>query len=199
MKTLIIILIFFNTALDHHCTAQNLTPNSKLENLQVNPKYREKHNLKMSKSKQEVHQIYTVNDCSCSTAAEYSNLFDNKASNFVKSAAGPTYEGTKNGIKMRGYSTRVNISTENSRIPENNITTLALDDRDNLWIGTYSSGIVVGTGNPIKPFRTHTITTQELHIYSISIDGAGCVWVTYKSGGMECFKNEISVFYSSNE
>ena len=195
MKTLIPVLIIFNIAFDLSCVAQKSIQTLKSENLRAIPDYSKKNNLKKSKSKVEAHRTYSLNDCSCITPTEYANLLKNEAANFVRSLDGSTYEGTKNGIKMRGYLLRIDITTDNAGIPEDNITALALDGDDNLWIGTANSGIVVGTGELIKPFKTHPINTQELNIFSISHDKKGCIWVTYANGGMECFKNETPVYY----
>jgi len=124
---------------------------------------------------------------------EKNNSETNSPNNYVRSYNGYTYKGSKNGIKMWDQYAYIDISTDNSNIPENNVTALYMDG-DNLWIGTNSSGIVIGFGYPIKPFRTRILVTHEKKIYSIT-NSQGCVLITYQSGGVECFRNEISVAY----
>ena len=116
-------------------------------------------------------------------------------SNFVITADGQSYEGTKKGIVMWDNSAYINISTENSHLPEDHITTLALDLEENLWIGTYSSGVVKGIGDPVKPFKIRPIQTREPYIQSIYADEYGFVWIFFRNGGFECFRNGSSYVY----
>jgi hypothetical protein len=137
-----------------------------------------------------------LNDCSLMARSDY-RLPDNYASNFVGMEDGQTYTGTKNGIIMWDNYSVIRITTENSKIPENNITTLALDNEDQLWIGTAGSGIVLGTGTDVKPFKIQVIQSYDLQVVSISVDATGLVWAVYKNGGLECFLDGISCQYFS--
>ncbi len=129
--------------------------------------------------------------------AEYYKLDNNPAKNCAHTSDGKSYTGTKNGIKMCDVSSTIIISTENSNLPENNITALALDKDEHLWIGTFSSGIVIGVGACIKPYKIKPIKTRDSNIYSISVDEKGRVWVTFRNGGIECFRNGKSIAYFS--
>ncbi len=149
-----------------------------------------KHNLNSSDSLSENYQMLLE---------EYFQLPDIQDRNFVRSSDGKTYTGTQNGIKMCDGSSTIIITTENSNIPENNITALALDKDEHLWIGTFSSGIVIGVGGCIKPYKIKPIKTRGLNIYSISTDKKGHVWVNYQNGEFECFQDGKSIAYFPKE
>jgi ligand-binding sensor domain-containing protein len=114
---------------------------------------------------------------------------------YVRTANGQTYTGSKDGIKMWDGYANIRITTENSHIPENHISALALDEYGDLWIGTYSSGIVIGVGESVKPFKIKHIPTHDQDIFSITMVGGGLVWVTFRNGGIECFRDRISYGY----
>ncbi len=101
------------------------------------------------------------------------------------------YTGTPKGIRLWDGSARIDITTENSKLPENNITALALDKDQNLLIGTSASGMVKGYGQSIKPFKLKPIKTHNFSIVSITPDDQGFVWVLYRTGCFECFENDI--------
>jgi ligand-binding sensor domain-containing protein len=138
------------------------------------------------------------NDCGTKTKSDY-KMPANYVSNFVQMYDGQSYTGSKNGIIMWDNYAIIRITTDNSKIPENNITALALVDGDQLWIGTYNSGIVIGTGKDVKPFKIQAIQSHDLQVASISVDASGLVWVVYKNGGIECFLNGISCSYFSKD
>jgi len=144
------------------------------------------------------HQHKFLNNCAGLTRADYTIPAD-YTSTFVQITEWQSYRGTRSGIIMTDSGSAIRITTENSKIPENNITALALDQDDQLWIGTNSSGIAIGTGNDVMPFRTHPVQTRDQHIRSIAVDEAGLVWVVYKNGGIECFLDGISCSYFPNE
>lgn len=141
------------------------------------------------------HQRRFINDCNdvrktdCHMPANYT-------SNIVQIGGGTSYTGTTKGIILWDNYTNISITTDNAHIPENNITALALDDDGQLWIGTYSSGVVIGTGHDIKPFRIEHVQTHNIYVVSIYVE-AGLVWVAYQNGGLECFINGISCRYYS--
>ena len=194
MKTHIVKLIILFTILSPSLIAQEEYPLLKeLEESEESigrdeiPKsYRIRKNQRVKKD----NSIF--NDCSCVTKADY-HLPNGYTSNFVKMPNGQTYTGSKKGILMWDKYAKIQISTENSKIPENNITALALDD-DQLWIGTKNSGIVIGIHDDVKPFRVIYVQTREQNIVSIS-NGYNYMWVVYASGGIECFLNGISCAY----
>lgn len=122
-------------------------------------------------------------------------LPDQSTINIARTSDGRIYTGKREGIKMQDASSSILISKDNADIPENNVSALALDRNHHLWIGTYSSGVVIGIGKDIKPFKIKLVKTRELKVFSISVDENGLVWVTYRNGGIECFKDDISYAY----
>jgi ligand-binding sensor domain-containing protein len=199
MKTYLLKLVLLFITLSPFLTAQEEYPLLKLlESEKDNPKPRQTPKSYRNKKDQRVKLNYSVfNDCSQVTRADYC-LCKDYSSNYVELPEGQTYTGTKNGILMWDNYTDIWITTENSNIPENNITALALDHDDQLWIGTKDSGIVIGTGDVVKPWRIQSVRTRDQHIVSISADVHGYVWVVYANGGIECFLNGISCTYFPN-
>jgi len=199
MKTYLLKLALLFTTLSTSLIAQEEYPLLKLlesqeDSIQTRQIPRSYHNKKDQRVKM---NQWVFNDCSRVIRADY-RLPKDYSSNYVELLNGHTYTGSKAGIKMWDNYADIWITTENSNIPENNITALALDDDDHLWIGTKSSGIVIGTGDDVKPWKIQSVQTRDQHIKSIST-GYGCVWVVFANGGIECFLNGISCAYFPNE
>jgi len=190
MKPLIYFLAFFFTILTISIQAQR--------NNMVSPPFGYTpldDTNKSDNSPQELKRPDTLNDNNQLLLKENYKLPAKDYINFARTDDGKTYTGTKNGIIMYDGSSNIRISIENSNIPENNITALARDRDDHLWIGTYSSGIVIGIGDCIKPFKIKVVKTHDQNILAISSDGKGLVWVTFRNGGIECFLNGVSYAY----
>lgn len=196
MKSIILNLALLLTTLSYTITAQEEYPLLKLlENYEetTDPDHTRDSN-RSKKNKHQHRNHYYFNDCSLVTRADYRQPND-YSSNFIQLPDGQSYTGTPIGIRMWDNYTYIRITTENSKIPENNITALALDDDNHLWIGTKKSGIVIGSGDAVKPFKIKPIQTRDQNIRSISADGNGFVWVVFENGGIECFLNGISCTY----
>ena len=194
MKTLFIVLIIFNIALDYNCTPHKSISNLKLENPSSIPDYSERNIVKNQKTDPGLNQIDMISHVSPQILAREYKKYDQPVRNSVETLEGQTYIGTKNGIRLDAYLLNIWITTDNSHIPEDHVTAMALDDHNNLWIGTYSAGIVIGIGKHIKPYKSRAVQTHDLDIANIFCAG-GHVWVTYRNGGYECFQNEISIAY----
>jgi hypothetical protein len=125
--------------------------------------------------------------------AEYQGL-DHSPINKVITCDGKKYTCSKKGINIHDGSFIYRITTDNANIPEDNITALAIED-DNLWIGTYKHGIVIGTGHTYKPYKTKIVLTHDLQIFSIVKGKHDGMWVTYRNGGYEYFLDGITFAY----
>jgi ligand-binding sensor domain-containing protein len=126
-------------------------------------------------------------------SAEYQGL-DHSPINKVITYDGKKYTCSKKGINIHDGSFIYRITTDNANIPEDNITALAIED-DNLWIGTYTHGIVIGTGHTYKPYKTKIVLTHDLQIFSIVKGKHDGMWVTYRNGGYEYFLDGITFAY----
>ncbi len=194
MKSIILKLALLFATLSYTIAAQEEYPLLKLlENYEETTVPDD--NRYSTRTKKDKHQNHNnFNDCSKVKRTDYRQPSD-YSSYFIQLPDGQSYTATPIGIRMWDNYTYIRITTENSKIPENNITALALDDDDHLWIGTKKSGIVIGSGDPVKPFKIKPIQTRDQHIRSISADEHGFVWVVYENGGIECFLNGISCTY----
>ncbi len=77
-------------------------------------------------------------------AKQHSSIFQKKYKIASCTAAnGVCYSCNGRGIDAWDRSAKVHISTENSFIPTDKVTSIALDMNDNLWIETLNGGIVV--------------------------------------------------------
>lgn len=145
--------------------------------------------------KQDLMLTENVSDIHWILSQKNSPLVKKAPTTFVEDRNGRTYKATKNGILMSGSLTSMLITDDSANIPENNITALELDNQGHLWIGTYKSGVVLGIGRSIIPFKIKAIITHENNVFSIFVDQKGFVWVVYRNGGLECFQNDVSVAY----
>ncbi len=199
MKTFIITLaLLFEISANSVCT-QKIIPPGPLDNSETKLDHGENQKLNRETSDPVLpYKFKFFNDCQLLKREHYT-LPENYKSKYVKLTNGQTYTGTIHGIIFWDNYYKITITTENSNIPEDNITALALDQDDQLWIGTNSSGIVIGTGHSVKPFKTEHVQTRHQNINSISVDAAGLVWVVYKNGSVECFLSGISCTYFPNK
>jgi hypothetical protein len=194
MKPLHVFLFLLSTSILNGLEAQTSTPNSNqtYPDAQYNDS---KINKPLQKRANEdlFQQRKFINDCDRVTKASC-QIPPNYKSNFAKVAGGQTYTISTSGINMWDNYTSISITTDNARIPSNNITALAVDEDDQLWIGTYGAGVVIGYGTDVKPFKIQHVQTHNLFVASIHVD-AELVWVKYSNGALECFLNGISCRY----
>lgn len=195
MKTCFIAQIIFITSFVNPGITQELKITNKSNGQNVKNETSKSDRSNDDNSDHNLNSTDSLSDNYQMLLEEYYKLPDIKDINFIRTSDGKTYEGTKNGIKMCDGSSTIIITTENSNIPEDNITALALDKDNHLWIGTLNSGIVIGVGGCIKPYKIKPIKTRGLNIYSISTDEKGRVWVEYKNGEIECFRDGKSIAY----
>lgn len=165
----------------HHTDTLNLQPKNK-------PLFKKRANDALSQECNLSNECQSIVRADCPVPPGY-------RCNFVKMHGGQTYTGSDSGILMWDNYSLIRITTDNAHLPENNITALVLDHEDQLWIGTCSSGIVIGKGVDIMPFRILPVQTHDLFIASIFAGSEGFVWVTYRNGGIECFLDGISCKY----
>lgn len=86
------------------------------------------------------------------------------------------------GLEMRDQNGFTNFSTSNSGIPTDSVTTVAIDPQNNIWIGTYSSGVIKYDGTSFQLFDSLTyglpsniVTERD----AFAFDSFGNVWVAF--------------------
>ncbi|MBK6524634.1 MAG: hypothetical protein IPG07_03205 [Crocinitomicaceae bacterium] len=68
-------------------------------------------------------------------------------------------------------------------LPENNVKSITVDDEENIWIGTNSSGIFVMTkGGKLYPFELDYNDTRSRTILGLITDESGDIWVATLNG-----------------
>lgn len=103
--------------------------------------------------------------------------------------------GTRKGLFVWEPNTSFVLTCENANISDNRITALTIDQEDQLWLGTQEGGLVKSEGDIKNNFNFRSIQTIKKNIFSLTTDPRGYVWVAFKDGALDYFKNGMS--YSS--
>lgn len=91
-------------------------------------------------------------------------------------------------LALQDTSIWVDFTKKNSDIPNNNVTTLAVDKDNRLWVGTVNSGIVTIKGKEWKFINKGNSGLPTDSIRVIKVDNNNTVWIgTYK--GLVEYKN----------
>ena len=93
--------------------------------------------------------------------------------------------GGKGLIKFDGTTWTV-YDTTNSGLPDNNITSIAIDNNGNKWIGTYY-GLVKFDGATWTVYDRSNSGLPDNYVTSIAIDNNGNKWIGTYGHGLACF------------
>jgi ligand-binding sensor domain-containing protein len=72
--------------------------------------------------------------------------------------------------------------TENSGIPDNSIRSLAVDNQNNLWVGSADSGVAKFDGSNWTVYNTHNSGLSNNSINCITVDYNNDVWIGTDNG-----------------
>ena len=121
-----------------------------------------------------------------SSSEDYSS--DSKVVSTIVKAGSELYVGTENAglylLDKKGGVSRVTSS--NSNISSDNIHSVCLDHKGNLWVGTYYGGLFMrkpGTG-AFRKFSTENSSLTTNNIYSVYNDSRNNLWVGTQYGGL---------------
>lgn len=121
---------------------------------------------------------------------EYS--IDSKVVSCIYDSRQNLYVGTENdGVYiLENGKVKSHITTQNSNISSNNIHSVCIDKKNNLWIGSYYGGLFMQSPDS-KQFNIFAIglnkSSEELtsnNIYCITCDSRGNLWVGTQYGGL---------------
>jgi hypothetical protein len=120
-----------------------------------------------------------------------SKLPDNHINCLACNGDGYLYIGTSKGLVRRVGKKSTLMTTANSTIPEDTITSIAIDKKNNLWIGFEHTGVALFKQSTENKFIFTQVQTEGKNIYSITIDPYDGVWVSHKDGTLDYFKDGI--------
>jgi len=101
--------------------------------------------------------------------------------------------GTDRGLVKLNKSTGEFIVFDewNSKLPDNNVTAIAIDEQGNKWIGTNGGGLAKFDGANWTVYNTSNSGLPDNDVYVIAIDGQGNKWIgtdgglaVYREGGI---------------
>jgi ligand-binding sensor domain-containing protein len=92
---------------------------------------------------------------------------------------GDTWIATPKGILRYDRYAFLTITTENSELPENNITSITEDVNENLWVGTREKGLVKICGNKFMVYTAQNSNLLCDSIYSLGADGNGNLKIVF--------------------
>jgi len=76
----------------------------------------------------------------------------------------------------------MDLNTNTSNIPTNNLTDITVDDQNNLWIGTEDNGLVKYDGNTWQIYSPGTSIIQDSKVNTVNYSIDGTVWAGTKFG-----------------
>lgn len=98
-------------------------------------------------------------------------------------------------LALQDTSIWVDFTTKNSMLPSNNITTIALDQDNRLWVGTANKGIVVIRGESWQIINTSNANLPSDNITTIEVDKNNAVWIGTDKGLVEYRNNVVQQVY----
>ena len=82
-------------------------------------------------------------------------------------------------------------------MPNNNVTSIAIDGSGNKWIGTYDGGLAKFDGTTWTVYTTSNSGLPNNEVISIAIDGSGNKWIG-TSGGLAKFDGTTWTVYNTS-
>src|SRR5690606_557737 len=125
----------------------------------------------------------------------YSNLNDDGSSDKFITALlyvnNKMWCGTMGGIRVFDVTKMalVNQRVISGTLPENQVTALIKDQKDNIWISTLNGNLFKGTNNTgnyflEKKISTNTTNQSPINIWAICNDNAGNIWMGGENSGL---------------
>jgi len=105
-------------------------------------------------------------------------------------------KSTKVNMTLQDTSIWVDYTTRNSSLPNNNITTLAIDKDNKLWAGTINKGIVIIKGNKWEFLNTNNSLIPSDRIRVIEVDENNSIWIGTDDGLVEYKDGMIQQIYN---
>ena len=121
-----------------------------------------------------------------SASEEYSS--DSKVVSTIFKAGSDLYVGTENdGLYVLNKEGRASkITSSNSNISSDNVHSVCLDHKGNLWVGTYYGGLFMkrpGAG-AFRKFSSENSSLTTNNIYAVHNDSRNNLWVGTQYGGL---------------
>ncbi|MCB0743622.1 MAG: PEGA domain-containing protein [Ignavibacteriae bacterium] len=92
----------------------------------------------------------------------------------------------------------VSYKTQNSLMPDNWISSIAVDDENNIWIGTKNNGVVVKRNNDWEFINTGNSNLPHDAILKIKKDHQNNIWIATNSGLAKMSNNLMTVYKTDN-
>lgn len=86
----------------------------------------------------------------------------------------------------------------NSGLPTNFVNVLSIDNRSNVWIGTFDQGLVKYDGRTWTQYNTGNSSLPNDSVSSLAIDKLNRVWVGTKNGVALLDQHTWKTYYASN-
>lgn len=106
------------------------------------------------------------------------------------------YLATAKGIVIISLKDTIIINKQTNNLPDENIITLELDNRENIWLGT-NSGLIYYNKKELKFFNKENSKLPDNHIWRLQTDKE-TVWVGTKKGLVKISDTDWQVFTKKN-
>lgn len=117
--------------------------------------------------------------------------------NFACNSLGTNYSNETDSIKVVIQNWAI-FNTDNSDIQDNEIRSLAVDNQNNLWVGTFNKGIARFNGYEWIEYDTSNSELSDNSIWCISVDDNNNIWIGTANGLTKFDHKNWTVYNSSN-
>ncbi len=142
--------------------------------------------------------VWRIKNDSLLVITEQEGLSNNIVRAIAQDSSGTMWFGTNSGVDSYGGTIPVRRRTEISAAPLSNIWALFVDARNNVWVGTYGSGVVRYDGTSSKTFTVANGLSSNM-IMSLNQSADGTIWVGTDGGGLCSIVKETVRSYGEKE
>jgi streptogramin lyase len=138
---------------------------------------------------------------SVSFSQEWSVHLARKQINCLADEGEYLWVGTAGGLVKLNKSTGEFIVYDkwNSKLPDNYVTAIAIDEQRNKWIGTWGGGLAKFDGVNWTVYNTSNSGLPDNYVYAIAIDEQGNKWIGTNMEGLQRFDGvNWTVYNTSN-
>ena len=157
MKIILLLLVLYLLANIHSIRAQGIISKFIADSLRYNTASCDTYKFSWQGTNQGLYMINNQNGKRNFLTVKTSKLPDNYVTCIACCDNGQTYIGTRKGILFWDNFAFFLYNTENTDLPENDISSLKLDHKQDLWVKTRNCGLMKAIGHCVKLFRMHKV------------------------------------------
>lgn len=142
-----------------------------------------------------------LTNCTVSETERFPELSGYRISALHIAENGDLWIATNNGIYIYNPKTKTITNYQNNQnnqfsIPHNSVWTIAGDNKNNIWVGTYMGSVAYVNFNDISIFESHYLSVNGLNKVPVSgfTEFDNKIWISTEGGGVNIFNPNTDNF-----